>query len=152
MSDIEFTPGQVKDALRGFDKNKASSPDYIPMMFFMNLSLSLSLRLSILFNKSLKERKFPTRWKTGFVSPIFKEGNKNDVMNYRPISVLCAVSKVFERLVFVKLFDAVKSSIHHSQHGKVDRDESYGVCFECRRCHCVRWSSRYSLHGLHESV
>jgi ribonucleases P/MRP protein subunit RPP40 len=86
-------------------------------MFFMQLSLSLSLPLSIIFNKSLSENKFPSKWKTGFVSPIFKEGDKSKVINYRPVSILCAMSKIFERLVFIKLFDSVKLHIHHSQHG-----------------------------------
>lgn len=114
---IEFTPQEVETALRGFDKNKVASPDNIPMLFFVRLSLSLSLPLSILFNKSLTENKFPSRWKTGFVSPIFKEGDRNDVANYRPVTILCAISKIFERLVFNKLFAMVKSDIHCSQHG-----------------------------------
>lgn len=115
--DVIFTPEQVEATLKGFDVNKASSPDDIPMMFFMRLSLSLSLPLCILFNKSMKESKFPSRWKIGFVSPVFKEGDKNCVANYRPVTILCAMSKVFERLVFNKLFDDVKSDVHHSQHG-----------------------------------
>lgn len=87
------------------------------MMFFIQLSLSLSLPLSILFNRSLLERKFPSEWKTSFISPMFKEGAKDVVANYRPVSILCAISKIFERLVFNKLFEDVKKNIHHSQHG-----------------------------------
>lgn len=117
LTDVSFTPAQVGKALKRFDKNKVSSPDDLPMMFFMQLSLSLSLPLSILFNKSMMENKFPSKWKTGYVSPIFKDGDRNDVTNYRPVTILCAMSKVFERLVFNKLFDNVKSNIHHSQHG-----------------------------------
>lgn len=120
-NDMSFTPAEVEMALKRFDRNKVASPAGVPMMFFMHLSLSLSLPLSILFNKSLAECKFPSKWKTGFVSPIFKEGNKDDVANYRPISILCAISKVFERLVFNKLFDEVKSDIHYTQHGFFER-------------------------------
>lgn len=97
--------------------NKVSSPDNIPMMFFINLALSLSLPLSILFNKSVKEIKFPARWKESYVSPIFKDGDKGDIANYRPVSIMSAVSKIFERLVFTQLFDQVKIQIHRSQHG-----------------------------------
>lgn len=118
---MTFTPLQVEKALKSFDKNKVASPDNLPMMFFMQLALSLSLPLSILFNKSLSEMKFPTRWKISFVSPIFKEGDKSDVMNYRPVSILCAMSKIFERLVFIKVFEDVKSNIHHTQHGFFER-------------------------------
>lgn len=121
LNELSFTPNEVESVLRGFDKNKVASPDCIPMMFFMKLSMSLSLPLCILFNKSLAESKFPSKWKAGFVSPIFKEGDKNNVTNYRPVSILCAISKVFERLVFNKLFESVRSNIHHSQHGFIKK-------------------------------
>lgn len=112
-----ITSSQVEEVLKRFDVNKIASPDCIPMMFFVNLSLSLSIPLSILFNKSLAENKFPTKWKLSFVSPIFKDGDKNDVSNYRAVSILCAVSKIFERLVFNMLFELVKDKIDESQHG-----------------------------------
>jgi len=117
LTDMSFIPKQVEEALRGFDKNKVASTGNLPMMFFMQLSLALSLPLSIIFNKSMMQKKFPSKWKIGFVSPIFKEGDKSKVTNYRPVSILCAMSKIFERLVFIKLFDSVKLNIRHSQHG-----------------------------------
>lgn len=114
--DIIFSTDDVKNVLKGFDKNKVSSPDDIPMMFYKNLSQSLSLPLKTLFNKSLKERVFPDRWKTSFIMPIFKEGDKFDVSNYRAVSILCAISKVFEKLLFTVLFEKFKGLIHPSQH------------------------------------
>lgn len=117
VSDMTITPGEIERALKGFNVNKVASPDNIPMLFFMNLSMSLSLPLCILFNKSLKENTFPSRWKTSFVSPIFKDGDKNDLTNYRAVSIMCAISKIFERLVFNKLFDFDKDKVDDSQHG-----------------------------------
>lgn len=76
--DIQFSTDDIKNVLKGFDKNKVTSPDEIPVMFYKNLSQSLSLPLKVLFNKSLKERVFPDRWKTSFIAPIFKEGDKFD--------------------------------------------------------------------------
>lgn len=117
LPDMSFTADEVEAVIKGLNKNKVSSPDGIPMMFFMQLSVSLKLPLSISLNKSIKAMRFPSDWNVSFVSPIFKDGDKGDVVNYRPVSILCAVSKIFERLVFNKLFDAVKGNIHHSQHG-----------------------------------
>ena len=45
------------------------------------------------------------------VTPIFKSGNKVSVKNYRPISLLCIISKVFERIVFNKIYDHIASFI-----------------------------------------
>lgn len=117
ISSSVITPTQVELVLKKFNINKVASPDNIPMLFFVNLSLSLSIPLSILFNKSLEECKFPSKWKVSFVSPIFKDGDKNDVSNYRAVSIMCAASKIFERLVFNMLFELVKDMIDESQHG-----------------------------------
>ena len=42
---------------------------------------------------------FPDDWKCGRVAPLFKAGDRDDVNNYRPISVISVVAKVFERIV-----------------------------------------------------
>jgi hypothetical protein len=47
---------------------------------------------------------FPNEWKQAKVTPIFKDGDKSDVSNYRPISVLSVVSKIIERAVHDQLY------------------------------------------------
>ena len=56
-----------------------------------------------IFNVSLQRAIFPNDWKLAKVTPIFKEGNKADCENYRPISVISAVAKLFEKLVYLQL-------------------------------------------------
>ena len=46
---------------------------------------------------------FPKDWKCAKVPPIFKAGYRNDVNNYRPISVISVLAKVFERIVYDQL-------------------------------------------------
>lgn len=121
----------VKVILRKLDQFKVSSPDGIPAIFYKNLSLSISLPLSILFNKSIQEGVFPSAWKTSNVTPVYKTGKKSDVCNYRPINILAAVSKVFERIIFNK----VRERVHHVIsarfcYWKVDFDQSARVCHE----------------------
>ena len=53
-----------------------------------------------IFNVSLQRGIFPNDWKLAKVTPIFKEGNKADCGNCRPISVISAVVKLFEKLVY----------------------------------------------------
>ena len=63
------------------------------------------LHLTDLFNLSIKSNVFPTDWKVARVSPIFKmAGERNDPNNYRPISVLSTVARIFERLIYEQLF------------------------------------------------
>ena len=54
----------------------------------------LTRYLCALFNLSFAEGKLPTEWKDGLVVPVHRKGKKEDVTNYRPISLLCVVSKV----------------------------------------------------------
>lgn len=68
-------------------------------------------------NKSLRTGVFPSRWKEANVIPIFKSGSRSLARNYRPISLLCCVAKIFEKLVYQILFGAVRESIVAEQHG-----------------------------------
>ena len=61
--------------------------------------------MSILFNNSIKEGTFPDFCKIPRITPIFKDGEKDKLSNYRPIATLPFVSKVFEKLMSVKMLD-----------------------------------------------
>ena len=56
--------------------------------------------LVFLINLYICEGVFPEKLKLAKVSPVFKKGNKSDMNNYRPISVLSVISKILERLVY----------------------------------------------------
>ena len=57
-----------------------------------------------IFNKSLSSGSFPGDWKCVRVTPLFKQGERTDVNNYRPISVISVIAKVFERIVYNQLY------------------------------------------------
>ncbi len=59
----------------------------------------------------------PTAWKEANVTPVFKDGNAACVENYRPISLLCILSKVLERCVYNHIYDFICSRINKLQHG-----------------------------------
>ena len=56
--------------------------------------------LPILSYKALKDGKFPDQLKKADFSPVFKKGNHNDNTNYRPVSILPLLSKIYERLIY----------------------------------------------------
>ena len=71
------------------------------------LKVSLAVigdRLTHIVNESLSSGVFPKILKAAKVIPIFKSGKKSSCENYRPISVLSFLSKVFERVVFERLY------------------------------------------------
>ena len=88
------------------DSSKALDPDCIPVVFLKNCDTELSYILAELFNMCLKEFCFPDCWKVSSVVPVFRNvGEGSTAKNYRPVSLLSVVSKVFEKLVNNKIVD-----------------------------------------------
>ena len=83
--------------------NKGVGPDNISPKLIKDSAEVIAPYLSYIFNLSLSEGKFPDDWKSARVCPIFKSGKRDECANYRPISILSAISKIFEKLVFEQL-------------------------------------------------
>lgn len=75
------------------------------------MKLGIVKPLTILINRSLEEGIFPTELKIAKVIPLYKAKEKNSLLNYRPISILPTISKIFEKVIhqrLVKFFDKHK--------------------------------------------
>ena len=91
---------------RNLDLSKASGPDCIPVVVLKNCEPELSYILAGLFNKRLKESCFPGCWKASSVVPVFKNvEERSTAKNYRPVSLLSVIGKVFEKLVNNRIVD-----------------------------------------------
>ena len=75
--------------------------------------------LSLVVNLSFEQGKYPQTMKTAKIIPIHKKGSKLDVDNYRPISLLSNVNKVFEKLMYERVyrFLTLKQSFYEMQFG-----------------------------------
>ena len=75
--------------------------------------------LSVIINQSLYTGIFPDKLKIAKVLPLFQKGDAWLMENYRPISLLSTLSKVFERVVFEQLFEYLNSNnlLYQSQYG-----------------------------------
>jgi hypothetical protein len=88
---------------------KGCSHEFIPAYVFKYLLDELSPLISLLFNQSLSLGLFPDCLKVARVVPVFKGGNRLLVNNYRPISTLTILSKIFEKLMCSRLKLFLKS-------------------------------------------
>ena len=59
--------------------------------------------LTYIYNVSLNSGVFPDEWKVARVRPLYKKGDKYDIQNYKPISVLSVFSKILKWLIFNRL-------------------------------------------------
>ena len=93
-------------------------------------------------NCSIRSNTFPEPWKKAIITPIHKSGSPDLVSNYRPISILPALSKVLEKTVAKQLVDYLENKhlLHPKQFGfrarYSTRSEERRVGKECRS----RWS------------
>lgn len=117
LSSINVDVKVITNLLSKLDPSKSAGPDHLPARFLINCAKTISVPLSILFKKSVCSGLVPTIWKRAFVTPVHKKGSKTDVTNYRPISKLCIVSKVLEKVVYSQLYPAVQQSLSTPQHG-----------------------------------
>ena len=114
---IEFNEHNVYSLLRKLDPNKAPGPDNIHGKVLKHCAKSLAKPLTILFQTSYYTCKMPADWKTANVVPVYKKGCKNNVCNYRPISLTSLVMKVYERVIRSELLPKVIDKIDSRQHG-----------------------------------
>ena len=100
LHNISIAPKMVKNVITNLDLSKASGPDCIPVVVLRNCEPELSYILAELFNKCLKVSCFLDCWKVSLVVHVFKNvGERSTAKNYRPVSLLSVVNKVFEKLV-----------------------------------------------------
>jgi len=126
---IEFTLDDLKSALKQIKNKKCHGTDGLPLKLikdFVALYPNLVLEL---FNE-ISKNGMPENWRTARVIPLFKSGNKLDVSNYRPISNLQSLSKVYEKLLLKKLNDETHNLEGNSQHDFRKHHSTTTACLE----------------------
>ena len=96
---------EVVTLVKGIDGGKATGLDNIPCKLLKIAADVVSPSLTCIFNQSLLTGIYPSDWKLAKVTTIFKNGSKSDLNNYRPISVIPAVAKIFEKIIYDQLYN-----------------------------------------------
>jgi len=116
--EIIFSEHEVKGALSGIKYSKAQGLDEIPSCVLRDLDDIITLHLTWLFNTVLYTGVVPRSWKISRILPVFKKGCDKTISNYRPVSNISSISKVFERALLTKMEglldnEAINGPIQH---------------------------------------
>lgn len=114
----------VERAISMINSKTASGHDGLQAFVLKQLASAISPNITVIFNSSLVHHIFPTDWKHANITAIYKnKGSKNDPANYRPISVIPILARIFEKLVATQLYN-------YCEMNRVIPDEQFG--FRCK--------------------
>ena len=114
----QFKIKDIIDVVLAFKKSTSSGPDGISINYIKDSIEELSPVLKFIFDKAALFARMPFQWKKAKIIPIHKKGKKDDPENYRPISLLCSIGKIFEKCVLNIMSNSFGHSLPSSfQHG-----------------------------------
>lgn len=117
IHDCHFSETEVLNVLGNLPDKSDTGPDRISALFLKKCRHVLLGPLVFLFNLSVSSGKYPNKWKSSFVTPVFKSGNISDVGNYRPVTKSSYIPKILDTLITNKITPLLKNIFIEEQHG-----------------------------------
>jgi hypothetical protein len=113
------TEDEVLACIRSVKAKHSSGFDSVSTCTIQKIANLIVPPLTAVINKSFSSGVFPDLCKIAKIILIYKSGDENECTNYRPISILPSLSKVFEKLMSIRLskFPNMHNILHKSQHG-----------------------------------
>ncbi|VDP80753.1 unnamed protein product [Schistosoma curassoni] len=108
---------EIRMAIRQIKSEKAAGPDNIPAEALNSDIKTTTNMLYLLFKKIWEEEQVPTDWKEGYLIKISKKGDPSKCGNYRAITILSVPGKVFNRVLWNRMEDAVDIQPQDQQAG-----------------------------------
>lgn len=102
---LPITRVELHDVIMNIDISKSSNIKNINSRLFKYCLLATLPHVLFLFNLILATCNIPDDWKAASVTPIFKSGDRHKISNYRPISILPLIGKIFEKLLHNRIYD-----------------------------------------------
>ena len=140
LIDNEITLEELNTSIKGLKRDKSCGNDGIVNEFIINAPLYVKDFLLLLFNTILSLEYMPDKWCIGTIVPIFKSGDKGEVNNYRGITLLSIVCKLFTKIMNSRLN-------HWAEKEGVLTESQFGFRSQRGTTDCL-----FILHGLIEKL
>ena len=108
------TEGEITKIIKSLNSKKATGPDQIPSKLIKIVRPQISNVLTGMINNAIDEEIFPDSLKRAQVTPVFKKADNLSKENYRPVSILPCLSKIFERVIANRLNEYFEGIFHES--------------------------------------
>ena len=93
------TVEDISKIIKSLNPKKATGPDGIPIKVLKYASNAIDSHLSHIIGNDIEKNNYSEEPKTALVRPIFKKNERNKIENYRPVSILNGMSKIYERFI-----------------------------------------------------
>lgn len=114
---LTVSANNVFKKLMALDTSKATGIDDIHPIIVKLCAGPLLPTLTSLYSTCLMYHTMPNQWKVHKICPVYKSGDRSNVCNYRPISLLCILSKVLESIIYDKLINFIRPKLSSNQYG-----------------------------------
>ena len=100
----------ILNTIKSLKSDCSTGPNHIPVQFIKLAAEQLADPLTVIINNCIANSKFPQIWKLARISPIPKNDSPSSKEGLRPISVLPALSKVFEKVVAKQIVEFIETN------------------------------------------
>ena len=107
---------EIRKAICGLRNDCSTGPDKIPAKYLKLCADEITSPLCHIINESIECQIFPSQWKLSKISPIPKISNPIEPSDYRPISILPILSKVYEKVIMTQLVHYLETNQLLSKH------------------------------------
>ena len=109
---------QIESMIQHLPNKTSQRHDGISNVLLKKLCKCISFPLCLIFNESIAEGKFPTQMKMAEVIPLHKGKELDQVIKYRPISLLITISKVLEKILYTQVYKFLQNNkiLYNSQY------------------------------------
>jgi sarcosine oxidase/L-pipecolate oxidase len=98
---------EVENIIKALKPKDAKGYDDIPIKVLKWCTPFISSPITYIFKKSIQMGIFPSRLQYPTTIPIYKSGNKLNMSNFRPISILICFSKIFEKIIYNRIYSHI---------------------------------------------
>ena len=131
---------EISEIIKELSTNKSSD---IPIVLLKRCSPIISPILSNFYNLFMSSGTFPVILKTGIVSPVYKKGNQQLFDNYRPISTLPIFSKLYEKIIYKRIYSYLITK-------NILYDKQFGFRKNHSTSHAINYSIKYIADNLEQ--